>query len=183
MWRAYRSSPARRCMACPLHRRAAAIASATTDHCARPGVESFPPTYIVMHCGRRALLFFRPPSAHREGTIIPIFIAVHERRLCSRARMYCGLISLVLALTSRTTFAQDAPLSIPLHDPAYIVLDGLENAGCATARVSAFRPFTVPQVRAAMRAAADDPMCPRELVTVLRVRFDPEAARSSDIVS
>jgi hypothetical protein len=101
---------------------------------------------------------------------------VHGHRLLLRGRRTSWLQGLALiGAVAGFAEAQDAPLTIPLHDPAYVVLDGLDNAGCSAARVSPYRPFTVPQVRAALRAAADDPMCPAALVGVLRARFDPNA--------
>jgi hypothetical protein len=69
--------------------------------------------------------------------------------------------------------AQRGPLAIPLHDPAYALLEGLENSGCAPARVSPYRPYDVARVRAAIRVARGDPSCAPALVAVLSARFDP----------
>ncbi len=67
--------------------------------------------------------------------------------------------------------AQGPPLALPLHDPAYILLEGLERSGCAPARVSAFRPYDIARVRSAVQRAASDPTCAPRLVAPLTARF------------
>ena len=79
---------------------------------------------------------------------------------------------LATCASASTAFAQGPPLNLPLHDPAYTVLEGLENAGCAAARVSAYRPYEIERLRAALRRAASDPLCAASLLTALIARFD-----------
>jgi hypothetical protein len=68
-------------------------------------------------------------------------------------------VLIVSALLATPATAQRGPLAVPLHDPAYALLDGLERSGCAPARVSPYRPYDVARVRAAIRIAKDDPSC------------------------
>ena len=51
------------------------------------------------------------------------------------------------------------------------MLEGLERSGCAHARVSPYRPFTVQQVRVALERAASDRACSEALVAGLSARF------------
>jgi hypothetical protein len=67
--------------------------------------------------------------------------------------------------------AQHPLATLPFDDPAYEVLDGLVRTGCAPARVSAYRPFVVRDVRAAIAAADSDRSCAPALVAALRTRF------------
>ena len=94
------------------------------------------------------------------------------------------MASFAAAIASQRAAAQvTPPLAIPLHDPAYVILDGLENSGCSAARVSAYRPFTVAQVRTAVRAAAGDGRCARGLVNALRARFADSISSSGETAS
>jgi hypothetical protein len=68
-------------------------------------------------------------------------------------------------------FAQHPLASLPFDDPAYEVLDGLVRTGCAPARVSAYRPYLVRDVRAALAAADSDRMCAPAMVGALHDRF------------
>ena len=86
----------------------------------------------------------------------------------------------LVAAAARAGGGQSAPASLPLHDPAYTLLAGLENSGCAVARVSAYRPYTVPRVREALRKAESDPRCATALVAVLAERFLSEPADSAE---
>ena len=77
-----------------------------------------------------------------------------------------------LLISSGTSAHAQHPLTLlPLDDPAYVQLDVLERLGCSEARVSAFRPFLVRDVRTAVRSAATDPECPALLVDALQRRF------------
>ena len=75
--------------------------------------------------------------------------------------------------------AQRGPLPLPLHDPAYTILDGLERSGCEPARVSAYRPYDLTQIREALRVARNDASCAPALVAVLVARFDPTVDSTS----
>jgi hypothetical protein len=77
-----------------------------------------------------------------------------------------------LAIGVHPAQAQRAPLALPLHDPAYALLDGLDYSGCAPARVSPYRPYDIPRVRAAIRLAQADRSCAPALVSILAARFD-----------
>jgi hypothetical protein len=79
---------------------------------------------------------------------------------------------LSFALAGRAT-AQRGPIALPLHDPAYALLDGLESTGCTPARVSPYRPYDLIRLRAAIRLAKADPACAPTLVAALTARFDP----------
>ena len=82
--------------------------------------------------------------------------------------------------------AQHPLVSIPLDDPAYVQLAGLERQGCAAARVSAFRPYTASAIRAALRSAASEPYCPGAVLTSLLERFgdaDPTDSLRADSIA
>jgi len=77
--------------------------------------------------------------------------------------------------------AQHPLVTLPLDDPAYAQLDGLVQLGCGAARVSAFRPFMVKDVRAALRSAKSESMCGGRVLDALASRFlaDSVAADSA----
>ncbi|HEX2719086.1 MAG TPA: hypothetical protein VHM67_15560, partial [Gemmatimonadaceae bacterium] len=64
-----------------------------------------------------------------------------------------------LALAAPPAAAQHPLVSIPLDDPVYPVFAALDAAGCRHARVSAYRPWLVRDVRKAADAALRDSAC------------------------
>ena len=89
--------------------------------------------------------------------------------------------ALVLLLGAAPAAAAQHPLvGLPLDDPAYAQLDGLVSLGCGAARISAFRPFMVKDIQAALRAAAAEPACRGRVLDALTSRFlEPVAAQDS----
>src|SRR5687768_7653595 len=108
------------------------------------------------------------PTVESRGRTISSRTPPHRRRSSLRGTTLMLLMSCVVAWS---VGAQRAPTSLPLHDPAYALLDGLENSGCAPARVSPYRPYDVPRIRAALRLAQDDRRCAPALVAALIARF------------
>ncbi|HKG93434.1 MAG TPA: capsule assembly Wzi family protein [Gemmatimonadaceae bacterium] len=102
------------------------------------------------------------------------------RRL-GRRWIAAGALSILgsLAARPRALVAQslDRPLhplvALPLQDPAYEQLAGLERLGCRAARVSPYRPFTVAAIRRALDDASSEPSCASPLLDDLRSRFTP----------
>ena len=86
----------------------------------------------------------------------------------------CAASVLAILLLSRVAAAQHPLAALPFDDPAYEVLEGLVRTGCAPARVSAYRPFLVRDVRSALAAADSDSDCAPALVAALRARFAPD---------
>ncbi len=72
--------------------------------------------------------------------------------------------------------AQFGLITLPLNDPAYVQLAALEHAGCAAARVSVVRPYSVRLIRAALAAARTQPDCAGPLLEALATRFAPAPA-------
>ena len=71
-----------------------------------------------------------------------------------------------------TPLAAQHPLAaLPFDDPAYEQLEGLERSGCASGRVSAYRPFLVRDIRVALTQAVAESGCSGPLLTALRDRF------------
>ena len=94
-----------------------------------------------------------------------------ERRFSARRLLASSVFCVGLLLPLAVAGAQHPLVSLPLDDPAYQLLDGLLHAGCQPARVSAYRPYLLRDVRLAVRRAATDSTCAGSLVTVLRDRF------------
>jgi len=67
--------------------------------------------------------------------------------------------------------AQFGLVQLPLDDPAYVQLAALEHMGCAEARVSPRRPYTVHAVRAALTLARDVRACRGPILDALSRRF------------
>lgn len=86
------------------------------------------------------------------------------------ARILCAVAAL-LAASAGAAAAQHPLVTLPLDDPAYAQLDGLVQLGCGAARVSAFRPFMVKDVRTALRTAATESACGGRVLRVLVGRF------------
>ena len=72
--------------------------------------------------------------------------------------------------------AQHALLPLPLSDVAYVQLDALERQGCASARVSPYRPYLVGAIREAVAKARQDPWCAGRILLALDQRFAPDSA-------
>ena len=72
---------------------------------------------------------------------------------------------------SRGAGAQHPLTTLPLDDPAYVQLAAMQRAGCTAARVSAFRPYFVRDIRSALIAATTDPNCAPLVVDALQRRF------------
>ncbi|HEX6534971.1 MAG TPA: capsule assembly Wzi family protein [Gemmatimonadaceae bacterium] len=81
----------------------------------------------------------------------------------------------LVAGSARAARAQQHPLvTLPLDDPAYVQLDALVDMGCGAARVSAFRPYMVKDVRHAIGAASAPGAaraCGGAILAALRERF------------
>lgn len=90
-------------------------------------------------------------------------------------RTLAAAAALCLAV-ARSSPAQHSLVSLPLTDPAYAQLAGLERAGCADARISAYRPYLVKDVRAALAAARHDARCSGGLLARLVARFVSDGA-------
>lgn len=88
--------------------------------------------------------------------------------MSARAALLAVLGSAILAAPAA---AQHALVGLELDDPAYVQLDGLVQLGCGAARVSAYRPFMIKDIRAALRAARDEPACRGRLLDALTGRF------------
>lgn len=80
-------------------------------------------------------------------------------------------------------------MALPLEDPAYQQIAALVRGGCGAARVSAFRPFIVEDLRLALTAARSEPRCAGPVLDDLVMRFLPaddataQAAGVSDSVA
>ena len=116
--------------------------------------------------------------AELEGRPIHIEIAdVNDRDAgtvtrAARVRTLAAILSLS-ALASTTAATQRSPLTLPLTDPAYALLEGLENSGCLAARVGPYKPYDVGRVRSAIAKAQGDSRCAPALVSALVLRFGP----------
>ena len=113
-----------------------------------------------------------PPQPRRRRVPRPVIDALTGTGLSARLII---TLALVAACSVPAALPAQHPLaSLPFDDPAYEVLDGLVHTGCAPARISAYRPFLVRDVRAALAAADSDRACAPTLVAALRTRFAPD---------
>ncbi len=71
----------------------------------------------------------------------------------------------------RAAHAQFGLITLPINDPAYVQLEGLERAGCAAARVSVDRPYQVRLIRAALVVASREAGCAGPVLDALVQRF------------
>lgn len=107
---------------------------------------------------------FSPPDAWTRPS---------TRRFASVATRLASAAATAALLAAPVTLRAQHPLAtLPFDDPAYEVLDGLVRTGCAPARVSAYRPFVVRDIRSALIAADSDRACAASLVSALHARFD-----------
>lgn len=63
------------------------------------------------------------------------------------------------ALIPARALAQPGLATLPLQDPAYVQLAALDRMGCRLARVSAYRPYFVDDLRHALARAVNDSSC------------------------
>jgi hypothetical protein len=78
--------------------------------------------------------------------------------------------------------AQHPLMALPLGDPAYPQLAALARGGCGEARVSAFRPFMVEDIRRAIGAARSSERCAGPVLDDLLARFIPQATTKAERV-
>ncbi|HET7551441.1 MAG TPA: hypothetical protein VFK04_09125 [Gemmatimonadaceae bacterium] len=93
-------------------------------------------------------------------------------------------LALALAATATRAVAQHPLMALPLDDPAYQQLAALTRVGCGEARVSAFRPFTVADIRRALGSARSSNRCAGPVLDDLVARFlapSDVAAGGSDV--
>src|SRR5580693_3872719 len=88
----------------------------------------------------------------------------------SRPRPDLLLVLLTVSAAPRAG-AQFGLVQLPLDDPAYVQLAALEHMGCAEARVSPHRPYTVHAVRAALTLARNVRSCHGPILDALSRRF------------
>ncbi|HJU66866.1 MAG TPA: capsule assembly Wzi family protein [Gemmatimonadaceae bacterium] len=85
------------------------------------------------------------------------------------------LVALALAaFPSASASAQHDLFTLPIADPAYRQLDGLQRTGCVAARVSPYRPYLVSGIRRALVAAVRDETCRGAILDALVRRFRPD---------
>jgi hypothetical protein len=117
----------------------------------------------------------QPIHVHLQVAATPQQLMRHAlRRMTATAGPRALVVMLALVTLPSGLRAQHALASIPFDDPAYEVLDGLLRTGCAPARVSAYRPYLVRDVRASLAAADSDRACAPGLVHALHLRFDAD---------
>lgn len=83
----------------------------------------------------------------------------------------CLVLASALGATATRVAAQHPLMALPLDDPAYQQLAALVRGGCGEARVSAFRPFSIADIRRALGSARSDVRCARPLLDALTSRF------------
>ena len=82
-----------------------------------------------------------------------------------------ALLLWLLTIAGRALGAQHPLVSVPLSDPVYRQLRGLNQSGCRSVRVSPFRPYSVQAIRDAIRAAEREPVCAGPVLSAVRDRF------------
>lgn len=85
--------------------------------------------------------------------------------------LHVAALALALAATAAQGAAQHPLMALPLDDPAYQQLSALVRVGCGEARVSAFRPFTIEQIRGALTSARTNSRCAGVVLDELTARF------------
>ena len=106
-------------------------------------------------------------------------------RVERRVRIGLGALALGAALVGvpAAARAQHPLVTLPLDDPAYVQLRGLERLGCDEARVSPYRPFPIRSVVAALdRARSRGGACASPILAALRERFVPDTTPVLDTV-
>ncbi|HEU6449919.1 MAG TPA: hypothetical protein VFT57_00765, partial [Gemmatimonadaceae bacterium] len=89
----------------------------------------------------------------------------------SRRWLRGAALVLTLAATAAQSAAQHPLMALPLDDPAYQQLAALVRVGCGEAQVSAFRPFTIEQIRGALVSARTSSRCVGSVLDALERRF------------
>jgi hypothetical protein len=84
------------------------------------------------------------------------------------------LVGLILAAAPARVSAQFGLVELPITDQAYDQLGAMERMGCAPARVSAYRPYQVRAIRAALLRARADRRCLGPILDALTARFAPK---------
>jgi hypothetical protein len=97
----------------------------------------------------------------------------------SRGWLRCAAFALALGASAAPAVAQHPLMALPLDDPAYQQLAALVRVGCGEAQVSAFRPFTIDQIRGAVSAARSNSRCASSVLDALERRF-PSAERTDE---
>ena len=85
-----------------------------------------------------------------------------------RALLAAGWAIVALPQVARAQFGL---VTLPVNDPAYVQLEGLERGGCAAARVSVDRPYQVRLIRAALVVARRQAGCAGPVLDALEQRF------------
>ena len=93
------------------------------------------------------------------------------RRLANSVRARLFIVVLVLPICATPLTAQHKLVALSLDDPAYEMLDAMDNLGCSVARPSPYRPWLVRDVRDAVQRASGDVRCAGTLLDALRARF------------
>lgn len=94
-----------------------------------------------------------------------------ERRSSVRRVIASCLFVVCLIVPAAPIAAQHPLVSLPFDDPAYPLFEGLLRGGCQPARVSAYRPYLLRDIRVAVRRAESDSSCAPMLVARLHDRF------------
>jgi hypothetical protein len=93
--------------------------------------------------------------------------------MCANWRSRIIGLVIVLGCATRPVQAQHKLVALSLDDPAYEMFDAMDAAGCSKARISAYRPWLVRDVRDAVGRIRADSSCSGAgaLLDVLRARF------------
>lgn len=84
---------------------------------------------------------------------------------------------IAFAITPAGVRAQHPLAYLPLGDPAYVQLAALDRQGCAPARVSPDRPYTIADVRDAIVRFDSSTACGGPIAVALSRRFGTDSAR------
>ncbi len=92
-----------------------------------------------------------------------------------RRRSPAVAVALLFATAGRSS-AQHPLVGLPLDDPAYHQLSGLEHQGCRSARISPFRPFLIGRLRHSLGEAVRDSACSGSVLQALLSRFGTDSS-------
>ena len=97
-------------------------------------------------------------------------------------RFKSRLVALALAASPfASASAQHDLFTLPIADPAYRQLDGLQRTGCVDARVSPYRPYLLSGIRRALVSAVRDPSCHGAILDELVRRFRPDTTSPAPV--